>query len=524
MKHITLLLFTALLATNLTQAQSTQKERLQKHLSYMAADSLRGRQAGSPDALKVAQYLAHQYADMGATPLFSDYLVPFQMSDLDGSLSMALSMLEGNKQYRNVAIVIPSRDPKLRHEYILIGAHYDHLGVKNGEVYNGADDNASGSAAMVELARNLLARRTELNRSVIICNFDAEEIGLCGSTALANKLNLPIDQLNLPAGNIFERLSRQGMKVRPIEFCRLMISVDMVGWYQQSGHLQMQGIGTIHHGRNTAQAIAQASQLNLHLKNFETSILTATDTEPFAKLGIPTLDVTTGIKSPYHKPQDDADLIDYNGLNQIVNYLTDLIVEFSQDSQYAASGRVAPKHKSQVSPFELGINVRGGRNWAEFPKAGVLTNAGWGWGAGLSVAANLPTIGQTKNNFSILSGFYYDNINFQFPSHIDFVHPGSPFHQHNLLIPIELQFNLRFSTMAIHLGGGAYFGLLLFDNREQIPQTFASLLCTDNTYGFMWNLGLRIGQWDLTTTSMYQSGNKNLQLNGTRFGITYHLW
>ena len=80
--------------------------------------------------------------------------------------------------------VIEGSDPELKNEYIVLGAHYDHLGVRNGKVYNGADDNASGSAALIEVARELFSKRDSLRRSVIIAAFDAEELGLWGVQSL----------------------------------------------------------------------------------------------------------------------------------------------------------------------------------------------------------------------------------------------------------------------------------------------------------------------------------------------------
>ena len=91
--------------------------------------------------------------------------------------------------YKNVVAVIEGSDPVLKDQYIVLGAHYDHLGVKKGQIYNGADDNASGSAAIIEIARALEPQRGSLKRSVVIAAFDAEELGLYGSNHLAARLD-----------------------------------------------------------------------------------------------------------------------------------------------------------------------------------------------------------------------------------------------------------------------------------------------------------------------------------------------
>ena len=151
----------------------TRKERLTEHVYYFASDSLRGRAAGSEDAAKAAAYIVNEYESMGLKPFYDDWYMPFT---------------RGGKQYRNVVAVLEGNDPALKNQYIVVGAHYDHLGVKGGKIYNGADDNASGSAAVIEIARALCANRDKLKRTVVIAAFDAEELGLYGSNALAQRM------------------------------------------------------------------------------------------------------------------------------------------------------------------------------------------------------------------------------------------------------------------------------------------------------------------------------------------------
>ena len=143
----------------------TRQERLTGHVYYFASDSLRGRAAGSEDAAKAAAYIVNEFKSIGLKPFYEDWYMPFTKN--------------GNS-YKNVVAVLEGNDPVLKNQYIVIGAHYDHLGVKNGKVYNGADDNASGSAAVIEIARALYANRDKLDRTVVIAAFDAEELGLFG--------------------------------------------------------------------------------------------------------------------------------------------------------------------------------------------------------------------------------------------------------------------------------------------------------------------------------------------------------
>ena len=171
----TLLTLIALLVV-ITAFAQTQQERLTRHVYYLASDSLRGRRAGSEDAAKAAAYIVSQFEEIGIQPFFEDgWYQPFDMN---------------GKTYKNVVGFIPGNDPVLKDEYIIIGAHYDHLGVRDGQIYNGADDNASGTATIIEMARILKSQQNSLKRSIIVAAFDAEEIGLCGSDYLSEKLDL----------------------------------------------------------------------------------------------------------------------------------------------------------------------------------------------------------------------------------------------------------------------------------------------------------------------------------------------
>ena len=203
-------LLIALMLLGVTAVAQTRQQRLTEHVYYLAADSLQGRKAGTEYSRKAASYIQRQYEEIGLKPFFGDWFHYFAPGGEDSSIGA---------KYVDVVGVIEGSDPKLKNEYIVLGAHFDHLGVRKGKVYNGADDNASGSAALIEVARELYARRDCLKRSVIIAAFDAEELGLWGSKALADTLVKAVGQ---------DRI-------------KLMMSLDMVGWYTASGKLNWRG-------------------------------------------------------------------------------------------------------------------------------------------------------------------------------------------------------------------------------------------------------------------------------------------
>ena len=275
-------LVAALLATvcmPVVNAQQTRQQRLRQHLYYLASDSLEGRLAGSVGGAKARQYILNQYKEIGLQPYSGNGIYPFRPSQ------QISSQMLGKDSLNNIIMIIPGSDPQLKNEYIVLGAHYDHVGIKGGKVYNGADDNASGSTALIEIARELYAHRSELKRSVIIAAFDGEEEGLFGSKEMVKMLGKDIDKV------------------------KVMLSIDMVGWLSANDALIIEGSSTLKGGKETLQQLGEEQGMRLKLKTFERSVMTATDTEPFAKQGQrPTLAVTTGLKSPYHKPEDDADL------------------------------------------------------------------------------------------------------------------------------------------------------------------------------------------------------------------------
>ncbi len=314
----------------ITHAQSPQQERLSKHVYFLASDSLRGRNAGSEDAAKAAAYIVRQFEEIGVEPFFEGgFYQPFEKY--------------GTTTYKNIVGIIPGNDPVLKDEYIIIGAHYDHLGVKNGQVYNGADDNASGTATIIEMARILKGRQSQLKRSVIVVAFDAEEKGLWGSNYLAEQLDLS--------------------KIK------LMMSIDMVGWLHKGKTLRLHGAATIKDGKKLLKEEAQKMQLDINAYDFETSVFGATDTRGFAMKNVPTLYVTTGLKSPYHKPEDDAELIDYEGMDRITNYLADVTESLANQNDLQASGKIAVIHGGKKKAFEIGPTVALANSYITFPDA-----------------------------------------------------------------------------------------------------------------------------------------------------------
>ncbi len=396
----------------LDASAQTREERLAEYVYYFASDSLKGREAGSHGAEMARYYIVARYKECGLKPFLNgDFVIPFK---------------HGDKDYANVVGIIEGNS--LKHEYIVLGAHFDHLGVKNGNIYPGADDNASGSAALIEIARELCARQGELERSVIIAAFDAEEKGLYGSNALSELLDVTYG----------------------IENVKLMMSIDMVGWYRQSGKLILEGTSTIRDGRKIAEDLATRHSINVETKNFETSVLTATDTEGFAKKQVPTLAVTTGLKSPYHKPGDKANLIDYAGLDRVTGYLADLAAAVASDPSFASSGRVARKHSNKAPVFEGGVVASIGGSNIRFPDARLTADSNRSFNAGLMGRFNFGKAGLQVNVLYDQAGSYFPNLDKPLGK-------AQKYSQQAVTVPAYLIYRVGDVSAAGYAGVGGYY-------------------------------------------------------------------
>lgn len=443
----------------------TQQQRLEKHVYYMAADSLGGRKAGSADARKVADYIEREYRQMGLKPLFDSYQLNFSMLAFRGIRLDADPAGQG-PVYRDVVAVIEGCDPVLKNEYEVIGGHYDHLGVKDGKVYNGADDNASGTACVIEVARQLLDHRDELKRSVVICAFDAEEIGLNGSSALA------------------EKMAAQGM----LDRVKVMMSIDMVGWLKQGKSLRLEGVGTLKNGEAVLHEVAQQVGIRISTKRFESSPFTATDTEPFASYAghhVPTLAVTTGLKSPYHKPEDDAELIDFAGLSQVADYLSALVLRMASDQgSVVASGRVAAKHLGRPKVFEWGVVVGYDLSKMVFDRSMFQCDDAIGLMTGVSANCNF------GRYLGLQADVLYQRANAPYPDEADIFGPADRYHQHGVLVPVQIRAMLGNSTLGLNVGVGGFYGYRF--NGSLSHGDAKTVFAGAHQYGVAWSIELRM--------------------------------
>lgn len=257
---------------------------------YLADDALGGRLAGSPGERCAGDYIAGRFRALGLRPAGADgtYFQPL-------ALASALNPHAPSGEGRNVAALLVGRDPTLRGEIVVIGAHYDHLGLGefgslapgSNEIHNGADDNASGVAAMLHAAEALAADPPA--RSVLFLAFTGEESGLLGSAYWVAHPTLPVDSL------------------------RAMINLDMVGRLGD-GPLIVYGVDTAAEWRSLLDDVssARALEMTFHGEGYGPS-----DHTSFYTRDIPVLHFFTNTHSDYHQPGDDWEKIDVDGLETV---------------------------------------------------------------------------------------------------------------------------------------------------------------------------------------------------------------
>lgn len=439
--------------------QAVLKDRLEKHVYTLADDSMAGRKAGSVYAAEAAGYIASEFEKAGVQPYFNGtYFQVFYPDMLIGKSKNAC---------KNVVGIIPGNDHEFRDEYIVVGAHYDHIGTdgSKGDIYNGADDNASGVAALIELGRQLSDNRALLRRSVILVAFDAEESGLHGSRYFLNNVNIPEKRI------------------------KLMFSIDMVGWYQASQTLYYYGAGTLKDSKSAfSLSAAQVIGLNVVTEKFERKISVATDTEYFALKGVPTFHVTTGDKSPYHKPDDRPEIIDYDGLAKVTAHLTVMVSYFAQDGTALPSGKKAFKHRDRGNNFEFGITAVAGSNFFNYTSGHERGKTAASYGGGVYGQMNF-------NYFGLRPEVRYERMGAR--------NADGRLWMNSVVVPFSFVLQTpRHLVAGTYVSAGGYYRYM-FSGRQKDNSAGLKDIYYRNEAGALWSVGVWVSRISVAVERRY---------------------
>ena len=330
------LIITSLIATVMLSCQSAPSDdkllsNLKKDVSFLAADQLEGRAIGTEGEEQAAQYLADRFKQLGVEPKgTSGFFQEFTVSKPSNPHEEAVIGTDGvGITGRNVVGFIDNKAEKT----IVIGAHFDHLGfggvgsLHRGDsaIHNGADDNASGTAALLALAEILKHQKHQSN--FLFIAFSGEENGLWGSNYFVKNPTIDLGTVNF------------------------MINMDMVGRLNEEKTLAINGVGT---SPSFVSALDMVNADSLKLVTSESGV-GPSDHTSFYLQDLPVLHFFTGQHEDYHKPSDDSEKINYEGLLKVVRYIERLVGKLDEESKLAFT---KTKDSSGDSPrFTVSLGV-----------------------------------------------------------------------------------------------------------------------------------------------------------------------
>ena len=326
---LSLVFFIYLTGCEQTGNQESAIKSLQNDIDFLASDQLEGRETGTEGAFKAAEFLAKRFTEIGLEPKGTDgYFQEFNFSPrknphaAPGDDSIKITA-------RNVIGFIDNKAPNT----IILGAHFDHLGYGDenslykgdSSIHNGADDNASGVAAMLLLAEELLGRN--INNNYLFIAFSGEEKGLFGSNYYSKNAAIDLEKVNY------------------------MINMDMVGRLNEENALAINGTGT---SPSWNEIVDDIGIDTLKLITSESGIGPSDHTSFYLK-DIPVLHFFTGQHEDYHKPSDDADKINYEGIYVVSAYIDSLITRLDENEKLAFT---KTKDESKETPrFTVTLGV-----------------------------------------------------------------------------------------------------------------------------------------------------------------------
>ncbi len=307
------LIFTLAIALVLT-AHAQKQEDMRQAVEYLASQELGGRYPATIGDTLASEFIVGKLRALKLKPVVKGKKKTGYYHDFSYGKTK-----EQERTTHNIIAVLPGKDKCLKNEYIVVGSHYDHLGLggqNSGSrrpdtlgVHPGADDNASGDAVVLELAKYFNKERAK--RSIIFAFFGAEEQGLIGSKQFlewmkqddGKRINLPADKKGIVA----------------------MVNLDMVG-RMRDGAMSVSGTGTS--SQFKAMAEKAAEQTNVQISCTPDGY-GPSDHASFVAQEIPVLFLTTGGHMEYHTPDDVPSTLNYDGMQQTLDFTKSLMTQMA---------------------------------------------------------------------------------------------------------------------------------------------------------------------------------------------------
>jgi len=289
-----------------TTTSAISADDLRLHIGYLASDELEGRGSGDAGEKLAAAYFVSQWKRLGLKPgNGKKYTHEFEVRDRKDGKSIKLTCT-------NTCAILPGTNPRKKGQYLVIGGHHDHAGFGNpmtggmgsfGEIHNGADDNASGSSGVIELAEYFAAH--PLEHPILFLSFSAEERGLLGSKAFVK------DKIINPKKML------------------AMLNLDMIG-RMEDNFLFVGGMGTAKEFHSLLDPVLTGGEIKATMDDRGEA---PSDNTSFYHAGVPALFFFTHIHEDYHMPTDDADGIHYEDEARILELVRDVAVVLDQSKK-----------------------------------------------------------------------------------------------------------------------------------------------------------------------------------------------
>lgn len=306
---------------------------MKEDVTILASDSLKGRRTGTIYERMAADYIAKRFEDLGLEPKGTEgYFQEFTFKNKSNPHDDIKYVENAGDSTVTAINVVGYLDNKAENT-IVIGAHYDHLGLggegslyrgEEKEIHNGADDNASGVAVMLNLIKDLQGINT--NNNYLFIAFSGEEIGLLGSNYYVKNPTIDTKKVSY------------------------MFNMDMVGRLNEERAIAVYGVGTSPKFKQTLFA----NNIDFKLTEKESGV-GPSDHTSFYLADIPVLHFFTGQHEDYHKPGDDVDKINFEGMEAITQFLLAIITDLDDDGKLAF--RKTKNESEDVPDFKVTLGV-----------------------------------------------------------------------------------------------------------------------------------------------------------------------
>jgi|TARA_B100001093_G_C26858777_1_gene1028813 hypothetical protein len=313
-----------------TQADTTVED-FKTRVGYLASDKLGGRSSGSEGDLLARDYMVDLFESSSSVTVQEFEVIINRRTKETATTYNVIGLLKGN-------------DPILKDEFVIIGGHYDttpnppkarRLFFDN--INNGADDNASGTAMVLELFEKYASTNTN-KRSLVFILFGGEELGLLGSKHFTENPTINLDKV------------------------QLMVNLDMVGRLDKEKNVYLGGVPTGYGLSKDIQPFFNQSELKVtsyeHTASGVRSLFSRSDHYNFYKKNIPSLFFFTGIHKDYHSPRDEAKLVNYNGL-KLISDLAEKVIDNAANRNDRYEFKALPKleEESKQAPPRMKVTL-----------------------------------------------------------------------------------------------------------------------------------------------------------------------